>query len=102
LDWITYSEINNDYFTIERSQDGIDFEAIEDINGAGTSDQAIFYESLDPTPYLGTSYYRLRQTDFDGTQSISPVRAVHIDIQGQFSVYPNPMSEVLYVTNDGS
>lgn len=102
LNWITSAEINNDYFTIERSQNGVEFEELHDISGAGNSTQPRYYESLDPNPLPGTSYYRLRQTDFDGTQTVSEIRVVNIELHHQFSVYPNPLKEVLHIVSDGT
>ena len=103
LYWATASEINNDYFTIERSKDGIQFEAIEEVDGAGTTFQTRTYQSIDKNPYLGTSYYRLKQTDFDGTFSYSDIKVVNIELDTRkpFTVYPNPMNEVLYIANNG-
>ncbi len=66
LFWETATEINNDYFTIERSIDGINFEAIANMNGSGNSSTALAYQFTDATPLSGTSYYRLKQTDYDG------------------------------------
>ena len=103
LYWATATEINNDYFTIERSKDGIQFEAIEEVEGAGTIFQSRSYHTIDKNPFLGTSYYRLKQTDFDGTFSYSEIRVVHIELneQSHFAVYPNPMKDVLYIANNG-
>lgn len=89
--WTTATELNNDYFTVERSRDGLVFEAIGEIPGAGTSMSTHAYEWLDRAPHSGFSYYRLRQTDFDGTSSLSPVVAVWMEVPGtSLSVFPNP------------
>ncbi|PIQ14564.1 MAG: hypothetical protein COW67_13015, partial [Flavobacteriales bacterium CG18_big_fil_WC_8_21_14_2_50_32_9] len=68
LEWITSSEINNDFFTLERSTDAIHFEAISTINGAGNSSIVLNYKYVDMLPIenVSTYYYRLKQTDFDG------------------------------------
>lgn len=66
LNWATSSETNNNYFTIERSTDGISFETIATINGAGNSNSLLTYHFTDKNPIQGTSYYRLKQTDFNG------------------------------------
>jgi len=63
LTWETASEINNDYFTIERSEDAINFTELTRVDGAGNSNTNIHYHSTDFGPYLGVSYYRLKQTD---------------------------------------
>jgi hypothetical protein len=66
LEWTTATEINNDYFTIERSVDGVSFEEITRIAGAGNSLQEIEYNAWDLETTQSTVYYRLKQTDFDG------------------------------------
>jgi hypothetical protein len=76
INWTTASETNNDYFTIERSQDGSVFEEVAVIDGAGTSGELNSYEVTDKYPYAGTSYYRIKQTDFDGNFEYSDLVAV--------------------------
>ncbi|MFC1729723.1 choice-of-anchor J domain-containing protein [candidate division KSB1 bacterium] len=71
IKWITASEINNDYFTIEKTIDGLFFETIAIIDGAGNSNILIDYNCIDYNPYLGLSYYRLKQTDYDGKYEYS-------------------------------
>lgn len=102
LNWTTAAEINNDYFTIERSKDGVQFEQIEDIQGAGNSLQIRDYKTVDPNPYSGVSYYRLLQTDFDGTRSHSEIRAVNIQLNQKYTIYPNPLQEVLHIVGIAS
>jgi hypothetical protein len=68
LDWTTASERDNDYFTILRSKDGWNFEEVTRVPGAGNSTSPIPYWTRDAKPYDGLNYYRLRQTDIDGTQ----------------------------------
>lgn len=94
LDWVTASETNNDYFTIERSLDGYEFEALEQMPGAGNSHGELHYSTLDRNPNNGWNYYRLRQTDFDGTTVVSQVVPVfYKTAEGQQALlYPNPTS----------
>lgn len=66
LEWETASEINNDYFVIERSQEMNHWEAIGSLPGAGTSNNLLIYRFVDQMPREGTSYYRLKQTDHNG------------------------------------
>ncbi|HTF03223.1 MAG TPA: T9SS type A sorting domain-containing protein [Bacteroidia bacterium] len=66
LNWTTASEQNNNYFTVERSEDGVNFRSIGTISGAGNSSQLLNYSFTDTEPTTGTTYYRLRQTDYDG------------------------------------
>lgn len=91
LDWSTASEINNDYFTIERSRDGIEFSDVLQVQGAGNSTNVTNYSAFDTDPFNGVNYYRLRQTDFDGTESWSAVRKVNLSKEMPVTVYPNPV-----------
>jgi hypothetical protein len=70
LKWTTASEINNDYFTIDKGKDGITFESLAVIHGAGNSSQLNYYLWTDDQATQGTSYYRLRQTDYNGSTKI--------------------------------
>lgn len=90
LTWTTGSEINNDYFVIERSTDGKTFTAIGEVTGAGNSDDFVDYRFTDAQPAAGVNYYRLRQVDFDGTESLSSVTIVKTDTRAaaDLSVYP--------------
>ncbi|MBK8584731.1 MAG: hypothetical protein IPN88_04550 [Bacteroidetes bacterium] len=72
LHWVTATEINNSYFTIEHSADGVIFTTCERIQGAGNSNYAISYEAIDHHPFKKT-YYRLKQTDFDGKFTYSQI-----------------------------
>ena len=76
-DWTTASEHNSDYFTVERGTDGTDFQPIGRLEAAGTSSQPRDYSYIDAIPLVGASYYRLRETDLDGTSSLSDVVAVN-------------------------
>lgn len=73
LKWQTGSEIDNDYFSIERSYNGTDFEQIGKIQGAGTTNELQSYSFKDLTPMPGTNYYRLVQYDFDGRNEASDI-----------------------------
>lgn len=73
ITWSTASEINNDYFTLERSEDGIHWHILDVIDGAGNSSQQLNYKSIDSAPYISYTYYRLTQTDFDGKFEYSDV-----------------------------
>lgn len=66
IEWITYSEQNNDYFTIYKSYDGYEWSELNKIQGAGNSNMEISYSSQDTNPRPGVQYYKLRQTDYDG------------------------------------
>lgn len=90
LVWKTASELNNDYFTIERSNGGEKFEEVLKVKGMGTKATETSYSSRDTAPFKGISYYRLKQTDFDGRFSYSNVVSVSIDGTDLWSVFPNP------------
>jgi hypothetical protein len=91
--WATSSEVNNDYFTLEQSKDGENFKAIKIVKGAGFSNEVLNYNFLHDKPFTGINYYRLKQTDFDGTFTYSDIIAVNVkSIENKLSVYPNPVS----------
>jgi hypothetical protein len=92
VDWITHSEINNDYFTLERSLDNIHYETLTTVDGAGNTTNTHTYAYVDRNPYAGTSYYRLKQTDFDGHFVYFNPVSVYNKNKKEFSVYPNPSS----------
>jgi len=77
VEWKTATEINNDYFTVERSADGWDYAPLMKVKGAGNSTEPLSYSINDDSPLPGTSYYRLRQTDFDGRIAVFPPVAVN-------------------------
>ncbi len=100
LDWVTASEKNNDYFTVERTSDGITFTTVATQKGAGNSYGILHYEAADNEPLSGTSYYRLKQMDFDGDYSFSKLVPVNFTKEHQelsFSLYPNPSSAEVYM-----
>jgi hypothetical protein len=92
LDWSTASELNNEYFTVERSATGELFEPIVQLPGAGTTTSLNNYTAYDYSPIAGINYYRIRQTDFDGHSTVSPVRMVNMEKEGMVRIYPNPMT----------
>lgn len=79
VNWTTASETNNDYFTVERSQDGTFFDEVAVVDGAGTSNQVNSYSVVDDAPYSGVSYYRIKQTDFDGNYEYSDMVATNCE-----------------------
>lgn len=80
LKWTTLSETNNDYFTIEKSENGVDFYEIGNIIGAGTSNIENTYSFVDDSNMRNILYYRLKQTDFDGKFSYSEIIAIYREI----------------------
>ena len=94
VDWATGSETNNHYFTVEKSRDGKSFEDVGKVDGAGNSSMTRYYNMVDHTPFTGLSYYRLRQTDFDGHFTFSePVAVFNSDKNFSWYVFPNPATD---------
>ena len=94
LRWATASEDNNSFFTVERSQDGQNFRPIGTINGAGNSEGVQTYQFADIDPFQGYSYYRLKQTDFNGGFEYTEIRSVFVNttFNIDFTLYPNPVN----------
>ncbi|MCF6360599.1 MAG: T9SS type A sorting domain-containing protein [Cyclobacteriaceae bacterium] len=93
LTWSTASELNNDYFTLYRSKDGENYVEVTTIIGAGDSQEEIAYSFVDERPYNGISYYKLTQTDFDGTNVEVGIVLVRMSNNSQvleLVSYPNP------------
>lgn len=92
LSWSTATESSNDYFTIEKTKDGIHYSFVATVDGHGSSSSAHTYSAIDPDPYTGISYYRLKQTDFNGGYTYTSPVAVNIEASSEFSLtlYPNP------------
>ncbi len=91
LNWATANEINNNYFTIERSKDAINWKIIETVDGAGNSEQTMNYSFIDTESLTGTSYYRLKQTDFDGNFEYSNIIVLACKENSSIiNIYPNP------------
>jgi len=99
--WTTQSETDNDYFKIEKSTNGIDWEIVTKIDGAGNSSTTINYEIYDNRCQLGTSYYRLKQVDFNGDYTYSDIKTINFDDLIGISVYPNPSSNKITVSAHG-
>ena len=102
LNWQTASEENNDYFTLERSADGINYEVIGSVLGAGNSSVTLNYSYTDNNPVNGVSYYRLTQTDYNGDFEVfSPVSVSFLN-EGNLEVYPNPAINEFNISMAGS
>jgi hypothetical protein len=101
LKWSTASEINSDYFQIERSKDGKYFQSIGRVKAAGNTANRVDYTYIDNAPFAGSSYYKLKQVDFDGTSTYSKVRFVE-SVDNVLTVYPNPTSDFLRIESNGA
>lgn len=97
LFWATASEINNDFFEIQRSEDGEFWTALSQVPGAGKSNRRIEYIENDYAALPGESFYRLRQVDYDGTEDYSNTVYVPALPEGDdkteviFQTFPNPI-----------
>ena len=102
--WSTATEINNDYFTIESSEDGVNFKAIGIVKGAGNANEVLNYQFEDKDLLKSLRYYRLKQTDFDGQFTYSNIVVVKNERSADFilEIYPNPTHQYVYVKNNFS
>jgi len=103
LNWTTASEINNHFFTLDRSSDMQQWSSVAQIPGGGNSNTLLNYSFTDLSPLTGESYYRLIQTDFNGMQEIyGPVSVNCSNDAAKVSVYPNPFIEKVVISfSDG-
>ncbi|SFC13878.1 Por secretion system C-terminal sorting domain-containing protein [Flexibacter flexilis DSM 6793] len=102
--WETASELNNDYFTIEKSNDAKTWAVLATIPAAGNSRDLLRYTFADPNPSENTTYYRLKQTDFDGASVYSATVAANCKDNRQLNlatVYPNPSTGVFMLKGFG-
>lgn len=94
ITWSTLSELNNDYFEIERSENGFDFESIATIPRNKNKSNLLDYHWIDGQPLHGTAYYRIKQNDIDGHFSYSEIAAVTCDLSEQaIGIFPNPFDQ---------
>lgn len=95
LQWVTGSEINNDYFTVEKSVDGVRWEIVGSVDGAGNSSSTKSYSLSDNSQISGKVYYRLKQTDYDEKYVYSDIRQIerraNDDENKGFVIFPNPL-----------
>ena len=93
LKWMTATEINNDYFTVEKSNNVKKWEEVLSTSGAGNSNTTLEYAATDYNPITGVSYYRLKQTDYDGAYTYFDIVAVNYQTNSDenFNVFPNPI-----------
>jgi hypothetical protein len=93
--WVTSSETNNDFFTVERSTDLVQWEVLEIVPGAGTSPGSGDYMYFDLEPKNGVNHYRIKQTDLDGAYDYSHIEKVEFDFFvddiDEVAVIPNPV-----------
>jgi hypothetical protein len=96
LTWGTISEIQNEGFEIERSNNGLYWEKIGFVRAQGTSTDYQSYQFIDSFPKAGINYYRLKQFDFDGKFEYSNIAHVTFETDpNHLEIYPNPFSNEL-------
>lgn len=101
FDWQTASEINNDFFTVEYSLDGIQFNECAFENGNGTTSETHNYSvSVSSDSFYGVTYFRLKQTDFNGEYSYSNVILLDIDSNPSITLYPNPAVDRITINGE--
>lgn len=100
ISWTTSSEINNDYFTIEKSVDALNWEIVSHIQGAGNSNQLINYSYIDESYESNnqTIYYRLKQTDFDGNFEYFNVLPIKCEGATSPIIFPNPVTSTITIS----
>lgn len=91
LQWTTASELNNDYFTIDFSDDGQHFVEVVTTTGNGTTNEPSSYRYTDYRRVGGVGYYRLSQTDYDGTQELLALASTRNRANPHLAIAPNPM-----------
>lgn len=106
LAWKTATETNSDFFEIQKSPDGMNFERIGRVDAAGNSTQVQTYTFRDEAPFIGKNYYRLRMVDLDGTFAYSNIILLVVRPVDDIAVYPVPARDILslvhYAENTGS
>lgn len=97
LNWETAQELNNSYFAVERSTNGLNFTEIGRVGSKGNSSQPQPYVFEDINYANGHNYYRLRQVDLDGTFNYSSIVSVDALTTQTLKIYPNPVKDLLHV-----
>lgn len=98
LAWITASESNSDYFSIEKSDDGISFQSIGKKEASENSTTVVKYTFTDNAPNAGKAYYRLKQVDLDGQSKYSDLCFVNNELEEyKLKIYPNPAGNIVYI-----
>ncbi len=101
LTWSTASELNNSHFDIERSANGKTFDKIGEISGYGSTQEARTYTFVDEKPFTAANYYRLRQVDLDGKETVSKAVSVNFDKNTSLKIYPSIATDNVNVELNG-
>lgn len=101
ITWKTATEINNDKFVIEKSMDGENFIEAGTVQGSGNSNEIKLYQFIDNDPYIGLTFYKLTQKDFNGvSETFQPIKVKSDAGPAKVLVYPNPSTGIVKVRND--
>ncbi len=95
VEWATATELNNDYFELQHSTDGRNFEPLVKVEGNGTTDLVQYYHYLHETPTVGTNYYRIKQVDYDGKYEIFDAATVKVTPPDDFKLFPSQTLDLL-------
>jgi len=101
LVWATASEINNAYFSVQRSEDLQSWMEVVIQEGVGNSNKTLYYEGEDAHPLIGNNYYQLKQVDFDGSVKLSEIETVYYSNNSEVLVYPNPANSIIHLVGKG-
>ena len=103
ITWSVATQLNNEKYVIEHSNDGRNFSTIGKTDGDRTSNETKHYEYIHSSPFIGINYYRIKQVDYNGQYSYSDIASVRYDGNGETNIYPNPAtSEVTITTSEPS
>jgi hypothetical protein len=102
IHWKTATETNNNYFIVQKSTNGRTWENIDRVEGAKNSTQILGYKFDDRTPYLGTSYYRIKQVDMDDKFTYSEIKALDINNLEHTDIHvsPNPTTGLFTIKGE--
>ncbi len=101
LKWTTTEESNSDRFAIERGSDGKNWQKIDEVLSKGESQALVNYSYTDQQPANGRNFYRLKMIDKDETFAYSRIRQVNISADSEHYLYPNPVSDLLFLNKNG-
>lgn len=99
LEWQTASEEQNNYFQVEHSTNGVNYAAIGEVKGSGTTAETKHYRFTHRNPSNGINYYRLKQVDYDGKFEYSKIAVAVVEQEEAVNVFPNPTDGPVFINN---